>query len=489
MAIAHPGPSPPGSAGPVDPIEDKYCTSAGQVWLRSGVRPLPDSTLTPSSNCNIASNNIASWSRSLSSEPNGLGTWSIKTTGDISTSCNSVSGSERHRVQGAFQEGQEDWTCYCERLEQFFQANGIDDEGKRRAVLLSVCGGPVYQLIRNLAAPGKPSDKSFSELERDGESVSQFVAELHKLSEHCDFENSLEDMLRDVRVQRRLLAEAGLTFAKAFGLAQTSELAEKNFQDLQHSEGTPVHPEHKGEPAGRPWSGNCSRCGGKHKASDCRCKSLVCYKCGKQGHWLYDTIPLNEQSGKTPMDGDKTETYALYNLSSSKSRMPLVQLLMREYLQACLAPVKTSGLGELRTYTVPYALRDIVEQELERLQRDGVIEPVRFSELMGRCGIPVCCNFGFLSPSPNSIDDVLASMTGAKVFSKLDLSHAYLLEEESKEFVTISTHKGLFRYNLLPFGVAAAPAIFQRTMEGIFPTFRHLGTIVQMTAYPEKAHT
>ena len=23
------------------PIEDKYCTSAGKVWVRSGVRPLP----------------------------------------------------------------------------------------------------------------------------------------------------------------------------------------------------------------------------------------------------------------------------------------------------------------------------------------------------------------------------------------------------------------------------------------------------------------
>ena len=29
------------------PIEDKYCTSAGQVWHRSGVRQLPDTTLTP----------------------------------------------------------------------------------------------------------------------------------------------------------------------------------------------------------------------------------------------------------------------------------------------------------------------------------------------------------------------------------------------------------------------------------------------------------
>ena len=77
------------------------------------------------------------------------------------------------------------------------------------------------------------------------------------------------------------------------------------------------------------------------------------------------------------------------------------------------------------------------------------------------------------------IDDVLASMTGAKVFSKLDLSQAYLqlqLEEESKEFVTISTHEGLFQYNRLPFGVVAAPAISNERWKEfcrIFPIFRY----------------
>ena len=74
-----------------------------------------------------------------------------------------------------------------------------------------------------------------------------------------------------------------------------------------------------------------------------------------------------------------------------------------------------------------------------------------------------------LFPLPR-IDDLFASLAGGKAFSKLDLAHAYQqleLDDESKKFVVINTHKGLFRYNSLPFGVSAAPAIFQRTIEGI----------------------
>ena len=58
-----------------------------------------------------------------------------------------------------------------------------------------------------------------------------------------------------------------------------------------------------------------------------------------------------------------------------------------------------------------------------------------------------------------------------KYFTKLDMSQAYLqlqLNKESRELVTINTHKGLFQYTRLPFGVSAAPGVFQRCMDSLF---------------------
>ena len=50
----------------------------------------------------------------------------------------------------------------------------------------------------------------------------------------------------------------------------------------------------------------------------------------------------------------------------------------------------------------------------------------------------------------------------------MDLSQAYqqiLLDDESKHYVTINIHMGLYQYTRLPFGVASAPAIFQKAMD------------------------
>jgi len=41
------------------------------------------------------------------------------------------------------------------------------------------------------------------------------------------------------------------------------------------------------------------------------------------------------------------------------------------------------------------------------------------------------------------------------------------LDEDSQQFMVINTHKGLFKYTCPPFGIAAAPAIFQQTMDTV----------------------
>ena len=64
---------------------------------------------------------------------------------------------------------------------------------------------------------------------------------------------------------------------------------------------------------------------------------------------------------------------------------------------------------------------------------------------------------------------------------ELDLSHAYeqmLVDEDSKTFLTINPHKGLYRYNRLPYGAASAPGIFQRMMEGLLQGIPRVGVLL-----------
>ena len=67
-------------------------------------------------------------------------------------------------------------------------------------------------------------------------------------------------------------------------------------------------------------------------------------------------------------------------------------------------------------------------------------------------------------------DELFATLAKGKIFSKLDLSQAYLqlqLDEASIPYVSINTHQGLYAYTRLPFGVASAHAIFQKMMDKV----------------------
>ena len=106
-----------------------------------------------------------------------------------------------------FDAKEQTWEEYCEVLNQFFEANGIDDGEKQRAILISVVGPATYKLMRNLVSPDKPSSKTFDQLtqvmkehfnpkpsemvqryvfdsrsRQPTESVSAYVAELRRLA-------------------------------------------------------------------------------------------------------------------------------------------------------------------------------------------------------------------------------------------------------------------------------------------------------------------
>lgn len=64
--------------------------------------------------------------------------------------------------------------------------------------------------------------------------------------------------------------------------------------------------------------------------------------------------------------------------------------------------------------------------------------------------------------------EVLVKFRGGKVFSTIDQAQAYQqlqVTDTTAKILTINTVKGVYRVNQLPFGVSAAPAIFQRSMD------------------------
>ena len=142
---------------------------------------------------------------------------------------------------------------------------------------------------------------------------------------------------------------------------------------------------------------------------------------------------------------------------------------------------------------VPYTLREKIERDLERLERARTIEPVQYSEwgtpivpVMKSDGtVRVCGDYKLTVNKVSKLDDYpipkldgqYTKLVGGQTFTELHLSHAYeqmLLDENSKEFLTINTHKGLYRYNRLP----SAPGIFQRTMEGLLQEIPLTGVLL-----------
>jgi len=230
---------------------------------------------------------------------------------------------------GEFISDQEEWTSYVERLQQYFTANNIISKQKQRAVFISSCGVSTYRLIKNLLAPRAPSEVEFDDIistvtthcqpppseimqkyrfntcvRRPHETISTYLANLKQIAKHCNFGDSLPQMLRDRLAcgigdehwKKRLLSEEKLTYDQAVKILRTMETAEQDVKDVSTQKSS-IHqilsrPKPSGlqrrsqssESATYSTSPTCYRCGGPHKAPECYLKDVLCNYCHKKGH-------------------------------------------------------------------------------------------------------------------------------------------------------------------------------------------------------------
>ena len=139
--------------------------------------------------------------------------------------------------------------------------------------------------------------------------------------------------------------------------------------------------------------------------------------------------------------------------------------------------------------SLPFAMKGLVEQELQRLLNLGIIYSVE-NPTMAAPIVPVVKQKGATNPiricgdysltlnkiiDPDQycvprLEEILEKVSSCKVFSVLDLSDAYLqipLSPESQLYTCVATHVGYFAYKSLQFGISAAPLIFQEVIDKV----------------------
>ncbi|MEL6931000.1 MAG: RNase H-like domain-containing protein, partial [Cyanobacteria bacterium J06600_6] len=220
----------------------------------------------------------------------------------------------------------------------------------------------------------------------------------------------------------------------------------------------------------------------------------VCYNSVEQ--WLSCTVVDN--NGPNLMGRDWLRAFN-FHPEKMLNNVETVETMLKRYPDvfsedygdvkvSCKIEVKPDAVPKFyRPRPVPYALRSKVEAELSRLVTEGIILPKQSSDWAAPIvpvekadgSIRLCGDYkttvnSVLTPDHYPlplIDDLYSKLAGGAHFTKLDLRCAYLqipVEEGSRKYTTINTHRGLFEFARLPFGVASAVGIFQRIVDNLF---------------------
>ncbi|KAG8138989.1 hypothetical protein E2320_001781 [Naja naja] len=167
----------------------------------------------------------------------------------------------------------ETWESYINRFDCFLDTIDFADisDHRKKSYFLSFCGATVFDTATTLLALSSIKTIQWEELKEilsnhyfskpsriarrhafrrrtqaKGETISEYMAALQTVGLHCGFRDYLEDMLldqpvcgvRDLRLQRCLLAKGDLTLKLAIAESQATELSALSAAEIQ---GNPVN--------------------------------------------------------------------------------------------------------------------------------------------------------------------------------------------------------------------------------------------------------
>ncbi|XP_072145012.1 uncharacterized protein [Dermacentor andersoni] len=250
-----------------------------------------------------------------------------------------------------FADAEGTWPTYRVRLEAYFEAHSIVDPTKKRALLIASLTDSAVRVVQGRCQPKKVNELSYEEVvgyledhyapevneiaasyaffmrsQQDGEAAQDFIADIRRLAEKCNFGTSLERMLRDrivcgvldEDVRRHLLTRRKLTLEEAEDFAVSAQRAVENARSMNsaHSE---VHfarqKSHSSKRRPKPEQRDvCGRCGESHAEDECKHLRAVCHRCGKRGHlrrMCLSSTNSDRRQGSYPARQRRQGSYAM----------------------------------------------------------------------------------------------------------------------------------------------------------------------------------
>lgn len=188
------------------------------------------------------------------------------------------------------------------------------------------------------------------------------------------------------------------------------------------------------------------------------------------------SVTLDKQSLTTKLDGILKKYMQVFQEGLGKYSGPVVSIKPQEGAKPIF----------FKSRPVPFALKERIFKEIDRLESEGVLEAISHSEwatpivpvLKQDGSVRLCGDYRSTVnavtvtdtyPLP-TLSEAFAELQGGVIFTKIDLERAYTqvtVDEETANLLTINTPKGLYKMKRLPFGVKACPGIFQRLMSSL----------------------